>query len=177
MSGYARHTGSDLLAGAALRSRAEIAGSARETWPVFAARVAAALAAAAERSTVVSTSGGVIAAACVALLGVAPETFVALNRVTVNAGAGAITLPAGARDVNLSLNAGSLEVCLPAGAAVLVNWAGALGSNNFSAAGLVRVDDTTWTSSGFDALRPHTELHVSANAGSFELRFGGTCRA
>jgi hypothetical protein len=35
---------------------------------------------------VVSTSGGAIAAVCVGLLGVAPETFVALNRVTVNAG-------------------------------------------------------------------------------------------
>jgi broad specificity phosphatase PhoE len=59
---------------------------ARETWPAFAARVAAALDAAAERPTVVSTSGGAIAAVCVGLLGVAPETFVALNRVTVNAG-------------------------------------------------------------------------------------------
>lgn len=97
--------------------------------------------------------------------------------VTVNLGAGAITLPAGQRDVNLSLNAGSLEVCLPPGAPVLVNWAGALGSNNFTSAGLVQVDETTWKSSGFDALQPHTELHVSANAGSFELRFGGTCRA
>jgi hypothetical protein len=34
----------------------------------------------------VSTSGGVIAALCVGLLGVAPAAFVALNRVTVNAG-------------------------------------------------------------------------------------------
>lgn len=62
------------------------ASPARETWPAFAGRVAAALDAAAERSTVVSTSGGVIAAACVALLGVAPAAFVALNRVTINAG-------------------------------------------------------------------------------------------
>jgi hypothetical protein len=96
---------------------------------------------------------------------------------TVNAGAGAITLPDGARDVNLSLNAGSLQVCLPAGAPVLVTWAGTLGSNNFSTAGLVRVNDTTWQTSSFDAQQPHTELHVSANAGSFDLRFGGTCRA
>jgi broad specificity phosphatase PhoE len=57
-----------------------------ETWPAFAARVAAGLEAAAERPTVVCTSGGAIAAACVGLLGVAPETFVALNRVTVNTG-------------------------------------------------------------------------------------------
>ena len=96
---------------------------------------------------------------------------------TVNAGAAALNLPAGQRDVNLSLNAGSLAVCLPPGAPVRVGWAGALGSNNFGAAGLNRVDDSTWTSSSFDAQSAHTELHVSANAGSFELRFGGTCGA
>jgi broad specificity phosphatase PhoE len=57
-----------------------------ETWPAFAARVAAALDAAAERPTLVCTSGGAIAAACVGLLGIAPAAFVALNRVTVNTG-------------------------------------------------------------------------------------------
>jgi broad specificity phosphatase PhoE len=61
------------------------ASPAAETWPAFAARVAAALDAAAERPTVVSTSGGAIAAVCVALLGVAPATIVTLNRVMVNA--------------------------------------------------------------------------------------------
>jgi hypothetical protein len=96
---------------------------------------------------------------------------------TVNAGAATMSLPAGARDVNLSLNAGSLAICLPVGSPVRVGWAGTLGSNNFSSAGLVRVDDSTWTSAGFDATKAHTELHVSANAGSFDLRFGGSCRA
>lgn len=57
-----------------------------ETWPEFAARVAAGLDAAAERPALVCTSGGAIAAACVGLLGLPPETFVALNRVTVNTG-------------------------------------------------------------------------------------------
>jgi broad specificity phosphatase PhoE len=57
-----------------------------ETWPAFAARVAAGLDAAAQRPTLVCTSGGAIAAACVALLGLPPTAFVALNRVTVNTG-------------------------------------------------------------------------------------------
>ena len=57
-----------------------------ETWPAFAGRVAAGLEAATERPTLVCTSGGAIAAACVGLLGIAPEAFVALNRVTVNTG-------------------------------------------------------------------------------------------
>lgn len=96
---------------------------------------------------------------------------------TVNAGSAAVSLPAGSRSVNLSLNAGSLSVCVPTGAPLLVNWSGTLGSNNFASAGLVRLDDSTWTTAGFSDSQPHTELHVSANAGSFELRFGGPCDA
>ena len=61
------------------------------SWPAFSARVQAAfeeLAGALEsgQTAVVSTSGGPIAAVGVALLGLAPEGFVALNRVAVNAG-------------------------------------------------------------------------------------------
>jgi hypothetical protein len=96
---------------------------------------------------------------------------------TVNAGAAAITLDSGPRSVNLSLNAGSIQLCVPTDTALRATWAGTLGSNNFSAAGLTKVDESTWTSSGLDPAQPHAELHVTANAGSFELRIGGTCRA
>ena len=96
---------------------------------------------------------------------------------TVNAGAAAITLDADPRDVSLSLNAGSLRLCLPAATPLRVRWSGTLGSNNLSAAGLTKLDESTWTSPTFDADQPHAELHVTANAGSFELRPGGTCDA
>jgi hypothetical protein len=96
---------------------------------------------------------------------------------TVNAGSASVALPAGDRDVNLSLNAGSLQLCLPVGAPVRVEWSGAFGSNNFDASGLLKVDQNTWASAGFDGNQPHAELHVSANAGSFELQFGGSCGA
>lgn len=96
---------------------------------------------------------------------------------TVNAGSASISLPAGDRSVNLSLNAGSLKVCLPPSTPIRVEWSGALGSNNFDANGLVKVDQNTWTSAGFDGNQPHVELHASANAGSFELQFGGSCGA
>jgi hypothetical protein len=96
---------------------------------------------------------------------------------TVNAGAAAITLDNASRDVNMSLNAGSLQLCLPTGAPIRVTWSGTLGSNNFTSAGLTKVDDSTWTSPGLDLTTSHTELHVTANAGSFDLKFGGTCRA
>lgn len=96
---------------------------------------------------------------------------------TVNAGSASVALPAGDRDVDLSLNAGSLQLCLPVAAPVRVEWSGALGSNNFDSGGLVKVDQNIWTSVGFDAGQPHVELRVSANAGSFDLQFGGSCSA
>jgi hypothetical protein len=96
---------------------------------------------------------------------------------TLNAGSAGISLPAGDRSVNLTLNAGSLKFCLPVGTAVRAQWSSALGSNNFSAAGLVKVDDQTWTTAGFGAGQPHIELNATANAGSFEIQFGGTCNA
>ena len=96
---------------------------------------------------------------------------------TVNAGSATLALPAGDRAVDLSLNAGSLQVCMPAGSAIRVQWSGALGSNNFDAAGLVKVGDHEWTSAGFDAGQPHVELHASANAGSYDLQLGGSCGA
>jgi len=96
---------------------------------------------------------------------------------TVNAGSAAISMPAGDRSVNLSLNAGSLTVCLPVGTQVRAQWNGALGANNFGPVGLTKVDNQTWTSAGFVAGQPHVELHVTANAGSFELQFGGSCSA
>lgn len=96
---------------------------------------------------------------------------------TVNGASASIGLPAGSRSVNLSLNAGSLDVCVPPGAPLRVTWGGALGSNDLAESGLVKVDNSTWTSAGFDAAEPHLELHVSANAGSFALDLGGTCDA
>jgi broad specificity phosphatase PhoE len=66
-------------------------GPCAEPWTAFAGRAAAAMAELGEglgsgETAVVCTSGGVLAALCVALLAVPPSTFVAFNRVTVNAG-------------------------------------------------------------------------------------------
>ena len=95
---------------------------------------------------------------------------------TVNAGSATFDLPEGVNDASMTLNAGSIEMCVPAGTAIRVSWSGALGSNNFDAAGLDKIDDGHWQTSGFsgaDAL----ELSVSANAGSFSLDLGGSCDA
>jgi hypothetical protein len=98
-------------------------------------------------------------------------------RATVNAGSAVIAIPANAGESNLSLNAGSLTLCLPPATPLRISWAGALGSNDLDDAGLVKVDNHTWTSAGFLAAQQHLELHVTANAGSFSLDVDGTCDA
>jgi len=95
---------------------------------------------------------------------------------TLNAGSATIALPQLDGTADFSLNAGSLTTCIPVGP-LRVHWSGALAANDFDASGLVKVDDSTWTSTGFDANRPHLELTVSANAGQFDLELGGTCGA
>jgi hypothetical protein len=96
---------------------------------------------------------------------------------TVNAGSATISLPTFNGPVNLSLNAGSLDVCVPAGGALRVRWSGALGSQNFDALGLAKGDGDVWTTPGFDGAASRIDMRVSANAGSFTLKIGGTCGA
>lgn len=96
---------------------------------------------------------------------------------TVNAGTATLTTAATSGDLNLSLNAGSLQVCVPQGSAAQVHWSGELASHDLDGLGLVKVDAHTWTTTGFDPASPHLELDVSANAGSFNLHFGGGCDA
>lgn len=96
---------------------------------------------------------------------------------TVNAGSAVVNLPPGDGSGNLTLNAGSMNVCLAPTAAVRISWNGTLASNNFAATNLQKVDDDTWATPGFTVGQPHTELNVSANAGSFTLDMDGTCDA
>ena len=96
---------------------------------------------------------------------------------TLNAGSATLGLPKFDGAADFTLNAGSLTVCVPQGAAVRVRWNGVLAANDLDASGLVRVDDSTWASQGFDASRPHLEMGVSANAGRFALEIGGSCGA
>lgn len=96
---------------------------------------------------------------------------------TVNAGKATLSLPSFDGSMNLSLNAGSLTVCAPTGTPLRVRWSGTLASNDLADAGLVKGPDDTWTTPGLEAAAAHVELAVSANAGSFNLQLGGTCRA
>jgi hypothetical protein len=96
---------------------------------------------------------------------------------TVNAGKATLSLPGFDGTAGLSLNAGSLIVCVPPGTALEVRWSGTFASNDLAANGLVKTGDSTWTTAGFDPAAAHVTLDVSANAGSFNLKQGGTCGA
>jgi hypothetical protein len=96
---------------------------------------------------------------------------------TVNAGSASVATGASSGTFNLSLNAGSLDVCLPMGSVVRATWHGTLASHDLDSLGLVKVDDHTWTTPGFNAGQSHVELDVNANAGSFSLNLGGGCGA
>jgi hypothetical protein len=96
---------------------------------------------------------------------------------TVNAGKATLSLPSFDGSADLSLNAGSLTVCVPAGTALEVHWSGTVASNDLDQAGLVKADASTWRTPGFVGGSPHIALNVSANAGSFSLRMGGSCGA
>ncbi|HEX5590767.1 MAG TPA: hypothetical protein VFX65_10800 [Candidatus Limnocylindrales bacterium] len=97
---------------------------------------------------------------------------------TVNAGSASFDLPAGVESLSMTLNAGSIEVCVPSDTLVRVSWSGALGSNNFDGAGLDKLDDQHWESSGLNpASDTFLDMSISANAGSFDLDLGGACNA
>ncbi len=97
--------------------------------------------------------------------------------VTLNAGTAHLGFPGTVAAANLTLNAGSLTVCVPSGTDVRINWSGALASNNFDEIGLTEVGDDQWATTGVVGASPPATINVSANAGSFELQFGGSCRA
>jgi len=94
---------------------------------------------------------------------------------TVNAGRATVLLPTFDGSLGLSLNAGSLTVCVPAGTPLEVHWSGTLASNDLDQVGLVRSGDNVWTTTGLDTSAAHVALEVSANAGSFSLKLGGSC--
>jgi len=97
---------------------------------------------------------------------------------TVNAGSATFDLRGAVRDVTMTLNAGSVAVCVPKGRQLSVTWSGALASNNFDQIGLLKVDDQHWITAGVEStVEGPLTLHVSANAGSFSLDFGGACDA
>ncbi len=110
-------------------------------------------------------------------LRMADTASLAIVNATINAGSATISLPGSLASADLSLNAGSLDVCVPAGSEMRIKWGGALGSQNLRAAGLQDRGGDVWTTPGYDGASTRMNLDVSANAGSFSLKIGGSCGA
>ena len=91
--------------------------------------------------------------------------------ISVNAGSADVTLPAAEFSGSASVNAGSLTMCVPEGSALRVTSSAALGSVDygpgFSSQGDAWVTPA-WTSSG-----QGSDLSLSVNLGSAEIRVGG----
>jgi LiaI-LiaF-like transmembrane region len=93
----------------------------------------------------------------------------------LNAGRATLVLPPDA-DVtgNVDANASTLSICLPPAdqAGVQLTVTGALSNTDFAGSALEREGDR-WRSPGYSQAEHHTELAVSANAASVQLRQGG----
>jgi hypothetical protein len=91
--------------------------------------------------------------------------------ISVNAGSADITLPAASFDGSASVNAGSLAMCVPEGAALRVTSSSALGSVDVGP-GFTREGDA-WVTSAWTDDGQGSEMSVSVNLGSAEIRIGG----
>ena len=87
---------------------------------------------------------------------------------TVNAGQLVVWLPERPLEGGLTVNAGSLSICAPEAVGLRLVTGGALSSNDFEDAGLVRSGDA-WETPDFATAPIRITLDVTANAGSMSL--------
>ena len=94
---------------------------------------------------------------------------------TVNAGSLAVALPRTGLSGSVTVNAGSARLCVPANAAIRLRVTqNALATTNFDAFGLVRQGDT-WSTPGYDLQSTVIDLAVKASLGSVSLAQEGDC--
>ncbi|HVQ22653.1 MAG TPA: hypothetical protein VMT36_05225 [Candidatus Saccharimonadia bacterium] len=99
------------------------------------------------------------------------EAVIGSLSITVNAGSADISLPGSPFDGSASVNAGSLSLCVPEGTALRVTSSSALGSVEFGP-GFTREGDA-WVTSAWTSAGSGSEMRLSVNLGSAEIRSGG----
>jgi hypothetical protein len=99
-----------------------------------------------------------------------------LTRIDVSANAGSLGLtlpfPSGPMTGSISANAGTISLCVPTEVPMRITASSALGSNNFSDAGMTK-DGDTWTRPGRSD--GSIDLDVSANLGTVNLNPDDGC--
>lgn len=91
--------------------------------------------------------------------------------ISVNAGSADVSLPGSPFDGSASVNAGSLSLCVPEGTAIRITSSSALGSVDVGP-GFTRQGDA-WVTSAWTSAGGGSEMRLSVNLGSAEIRSGG----
>jgi hypothetical protein len=99
------------------------------------------------------------------------ESVLAALSISVNAGSADLSLPASPFDGSASVNAGSLALCVPEGTAMRVTSSSALGSVDVGP-GFTKEGDA-WVTSAWTSAGEGSEMSLSVNLGSAEIRVGG----
>jgi len=96
---------------------------------------------------------------------------------TLNAASSTLILPAGVSSMSggITLNASSLNLCIAPSTNVQIELSETLSSNNFAAAGLVKLGDQ-WVTTGASTAGPALTMHMSTNVSSVTLDRSGECR-
>ena len=99
------------------------------------------------------------------------EAVIGSLSISVNAGSADISLPASPFDGLATVNAGSLSLCVPEGTAIRITSSSALGSVD-AGPGFTREGDA-WVTSAWTSAGGGSEMRLSVNLGSAEIRSGG----
>ncbi|HEY8199460.1 MAG TPA: hypothetical protein VIF44_06775 [Candidatus Limnocylindrales bacterium] len=99
------------------------------------------------------------------------EAVIGSLSLSVNAGSADISLPASPFDGSASVNAGSLSLCVPEGTAIRITSSSALGSVD-AGPGFTHEGDA-WVTSAWTSAGIGSEMRLSVNLGSAEIRSGG----
>ena len=99
------------------------------------------------------------------------EAVVESLSISVNAGSADVTLPASPFSGSASVNAGSLALCVPEGTAVRVSSSSALGSVDVGPG--FSPDGDAWVTNAWTTNGGGSEMSLSVNLGSAEIRVGG----
>lgn len=108
-------------------------------------------------------------------LGEASSDVAPAISMTLNASDGLLVLPAGSAQVSVTLNASSLEVCSPSGVPMLVELNETLSSSDLGDAGLDKVDDDTWQTSGFTRSGEHQTIDITSTVSSLTIERPEAC--
>jgi len=96
---------------------------------------------------------------------------------STNLGSGSLTLPDSSLTADVTSDLGSLKICVPSGVGLRVTTKNdTLASISWGGAGLVKVDETHYQSTGWSTAVNRIEMTLSTNLGSVAFNPSAGCR-